>query len=452
MPQQPTPGSPSHQSLVGEVARSVRRHAQAGTTPHITKAGQHHVVPLPRDGRFRGPSVDTSALCNLVAIDAAAQTFTAEPGLTFDDLVTATLAHGLVPTVVPELKGITVGGAVAGSSLESMSYRYGGLHDSCRSYEVVTGTGEVVRLSPHERPELFHLIHGSYGTLGILTEVTAELVPATRTVRLDYHRHDNFDSFADELLAVSSTDRQGPPEFVDAIVHSPTNLVLALGTFVDDPPPAAERWITPFYSRSAEADSELLRTEDYLFRYDADCHWLARTVPPLEWSPVRRLAGRRLLGSSNLIHAFGKTSRLLSLGKRRSDLVCDIFVPQRNFQAFFEWHCEHIDHWPLWVVPYRPPEPYPWLAPAHAERMIDDLYIDCAIYGAPNNRRDRDLSELLESAVFDLDGIKTLIGRNHYTEDRFWQIYDRDAHLAAKAELDPTGVFPDLFTKFGQVG
>ncbi|MCB1029223.1 MAG: FAD-binding oxidoreductase, partial [Microthrixaceae bacterium] len=440
MPPSPTTIERSHRTLVEEVARSVRDHAGRGTTPHITKAGQHHVVPLPGDSRFRGPAIDTSGLCNLVAIDPDERTFTAEPGLSFNDLVNATLEYGLIPKVVPELKGITVGGAVAGSSLESMSYRYGGLHDSCRGYEVVTGTGEVLRLSHDHRQDLFDLIHGSYGTLGIITEVTGELVPATRTVRLDYHRHDHLASFTEELLAVSAADREGPPEFVDAIVHSPTNLVLVLGTFVDDPPPPAERWLTPFYRRSATGHSELLRTEDYLFRYDADCHWLARTVPPLEWSPVRRLVGRRLLGADNLIAAFGRTAKLMSIGKRRSDLVCDIFVPQRNFEAFFEWHRTNIDHWPLWVVPYRTPEPYPWMATAHGEAMSDDLYIDCAIYGAPNNDRDRDLSALLEEAVFDLDGIKTLIGRNHYTEERFWQIYNRDTHLAAKAELDPNGL------------
>lgn len=155
----------------------------------------------------------------------------------------------------------------------------------------------------------------------------------------------------------------------------------------------------------------MLRTEDYLFRYDADCHWLARTVPPLEWKPVRRAVGRWLLGSTNLINAFGRTSRIMTAFKRRADLVCDIFVPQRNFEAFFDWYHTYIDHWPLWVAPYRPPEPYPSLAPDHADRMEDDLYIDCAVYGAPNNHRDRDLSEELEQAVFELDGVKTLIGR-----------------------------------------
>ena len=66
----------------------------------------------------------------------------AEPGATFAAVVRRTLAVGLLPKVVPELEGITLGGAVAGSSVESMSFRYGGFHDSCLEYEIVTGTGE----------------------------------------------------------------------------------------------------------------------------------------------------------------------------------------------------------------------------------------------------------------------------------------------------------------------
>ena len=44
-----------------------------------------------------------------------------------DDKVAATLPHGLAPYVVPELETITIGGAVSGCSLESMSFEVGGI-------------------------------------------------------------------------------------------------------------------------------------------------------------------------------------------------------------------------------------------------------------------------------------------------------------------------------------
>ena len=68
--------------------------------------------------------------------------------MTFVDLVAATLRHGLVPIVVPELKTITIGGAVCGCSIESMSFVRGGFHDTCFEYEVIAATGEVLTCTP----------------------------------------------------------------------------------------------------------------------------------------------------------------------------------------------------------------------------------------------------------------------------------------------------------------
>ena len=51
---------------------------------------------------------------------------------TYEDLVDATLAHGLMPLVVPQLKTITLGGAVAGLGIESTSFRHGLPHESVR--------------------------------------------------------------------------------------------------------------------------------------------------------------------------------------------------------------------------------------------------------------------------------------------------------------------------------
>jgi hypothetical protein len=80
--------------------------------------------------------------------------------------------------------------------------------------------------------------------------------------------------------------------------------------------------------------------------------------------------------------------------------------------------------------------------------MTDQLMIDCAVYGKRNGDPAVDWSQVLEEKTYELGGIKTLISRNHYTRDRFWEVYDRDRWLAAKRELDPDGLFKDLFEKF----
>jgi hypothetical protein len=84
--------------------------------------------------------------------------------------------------------------------------------------------------------------------------------------------------------------------------------------------------------------------------------------------------------------------------------------------------------------------------------MKDDLMIDCAVYGKKNSERGIDYSETLEEKTHELGGIKTLISRNHYTRKRFWSIYNAANYRSAKARLDPDGVFPDLYEKFGGTG
>ena len=63
---------------------------------------------------------------------------------TYEDLVDATLPHGLIPYVVPQLRTITLGGAVTGLGIESTSFRNGLPHESVLEMDVFTGAGEVV--------------------------------------------------------------------------------------------------------------------------------------------------------------------------------------------------------------------------------------------------------------------------------------------------------------------
>src|SRR5215471_8623928 len=159
--------SPRKLDHAGKVARIVEqvRRCTPGRPVSLRKKAVSHQVPKAGDAKYSDDRIDVSALDEILEIDPVARTCVAESGVTFVDLVAATLRHGLVPVIVPELKTITIGGAVAGCSIESMSWRHGGFHDSCLEYELVSGAGEVLAVSPKDEPQLFHRIHGSYGTL-----------------------------------------------------------------------------------------------------------------------------------------------------------------------------------------------------------------------------------------------------------------------------------------------
>ena len=283
--------------------------------------------------------------------------------------------------VVPELKGITIGGAVSGCSIESQSFRYGGFHDSCLEYEAVTGEGELITCSEQENPDVFHLLHGSYGTLARLTRITFKLMPAKPYVKMTYRRFDRFPEYWAELRALCES-AEFP--FIDGIIHAKDCFVLCLGEMVENPPYVSDyTWLDIFYKSTRSRTEDYLSIYDYFFRYDTECHWLTRTLPLMESKPVRFALGKWLLGSTNLITWSKRLKRVLRL-KKRPEVVVDVFIPGRRFEEFYNWYEADFDFYPLWIVPYRMPAIYPWVSDEHAARMNDTFLIDAAVYGKAN--------------------------------------------------------------------
>ena len=56
-----------------------------------------------------GPGLDVAALDGVISIDRDALTADVQGMCTYEDLVDATLPHGLIPYVVPQLRSITLG-------------------------------------------------------------------------------------------------------------------------------------------------------------------------------------------------------------------------------------------------------------------------------------------------------------------------------------------------------
>ena len=444
---------PAHDARVARIAADLRARASsgaagAGAAPmSLGKAAVSHFVPNPHDPRHKDKKLDVRDLREVLAFDPTARTMTAEPGVTFVELVKRTLPFGLIPKLVPELETITIGGAVSGCSVESMSYKYGGFHDSCLEYEALSTSGEVVRCSRTQEPELFDMLHGSYGTLGILTALTFELTPAKPYVHLEYVRHARFEDFE---AALDAAQRDPGVDFIDGIIHAPDELVLCLGRFAEAPPTDVRasnyRFLDIFYKSTRTRGEDWLTTADYLFRYDTECHWLTRTLPGMERRPVRLVLGKLLLGSTRLLTWSRRLAPLLKF-KRKPEVVVDVFIPGKRLRDFWDWYVQTIDFWPLWVVPYRLPRRYPWVAPAQAAQG-GGYYVDCAIYGKRNDTPGVDYSQALEDKTFELGGIKTLISQNHYSRERFWQIYDRTVYQRIKQRMDPAGLLRDLYDKF----
>src|SRR3989338_5049336 len=250
---------PTHEQKVYRIAQQLKR--RKSTKPvSLKKKAVAHQVPKPQDKRYSDEKIDISDLNEIILIDREKQICIAEPGVTFVDLVKATLKYSLVPIVVPELKTITIGGAEAGNSINSISYKYGGFHDSCLEYEVITAKGEVLQCSSQQNADIFHMLHGSYGTLGILTKLTFLLISAKPYVKMNYIC---YPTFADVTHAILEYINLGSVDLIDSIIHSLDKNIFCLLRFVDHAP-----WTSDYTFFNLFYKSTLCKTEDYLSTYD----------------------------------------------------------------------------------------------------------------------------------------------------------------------------------------
>jgi len=153
--------------------------------------------------------LDLSRMDAVLDIDADNLTCVVQPGVVNNDLKAAVAEQGLwYPPDPASSPWSTIGGNVATNAGGLCCVKYGVTGDYVLGLEVVTGTGEVVRLGRRTAKgvagyDLCSLLVGSEGTLGIVTEVTVRLRPgrpAERTVA------GYFDSAADAGRAVAAPD------------------------------------------------------------------------------------------------------------------------------------------------------------------------------------------------------------------------------------------------------
>lgn len=97
----------SHKETVNVIAANVRGFYERKEPFRI----YHGATNSTRGSPYRKDRIiDTRSLSNVLEVDRERKTALVEPNVPMDQLVEVTMKHGLVPPVVMELPGITVGG------------------------------------------------------------------------------------------------------------------------------------------------------------------------------------------------------------------------------------------------------------------------------------------------------------------------------------------------------
>ncbi|MGV0779813.1 FAD-binding oxidoreductase [Mycolicibacterium sp. XJ775] len=111
-----------------------------------------------------------------VSVDPVARTARVAAGATWQQVQDAASPHGLAG-LGGSAPSVGVVGFLTGAGIGPLVRTFGLSSDYVRSFELVTGAGELLRATPEENAELFWGLRGGKSTLGIVTSVEIDLLP-----------------------------------------------------------------------------------------------------------------------------------------------------------------------------------------------------------------------------------------------------------------------------------
>ncbi len=390
----------------------------------------------------------------MIAVDPDARTAEVQGMTTYEHLVDATLPHGLMPTVVPQLKTITLGGAVTGLGIESTSFRHGLPHESVREMDVLTADGEVITATadgPHA--DLYRGFANSYGTLGYALRLLIELLPVRPVRPAGAPPGGRRPSWPPRSPRSARTTRV---DFVDGTVFGPGEQYLTVGTFTDDPGPGPSDYTGQqiFYRSIRERAVDHLTVHDYLWRWDTDWFWCSRAFG-VQHPVVRRLwprryrrsdVYRRLVALDRRTGLSDRVRRLAGL-PQEEPVIQDVEIPVDRLAEFLDAFHPDIGITPGLAVPVAAAQRR---SPGRCTRCGRASCTSTSASGRRCRRRPGDPeahNRRIEQLVADLGGHKSLYSTVHYSEDEFWKHYNGPAYRALKQRYDPDGRLPDLYHK-----
>src|SRR5579875_1192885 len=193
-----------------------------------------------------GLTIDLSSMRQVV-VDPGARTARVGGGTTLAELDAATQAHGLA-TTGGTVSHTGVGGLTLGGGFGWLTPQFGLSCDNLLSAEVVTASGEVVRASRDQHPDLFWALRGGGGNFGVVTEFEFRLHPVGPIAQLGLFFWDLADGAAALALSQEVTaalpPRMGslivglnapPAPFVPEQHHFRPGFALAVAAFGADP-------------------------------------------------------------------------------------------------------------------------------------------------------------------------------------------------------------------------
>ena len=350
----------------------------------------------------------------------------------------------------------------AGTSGESSSFKFGLFDRTIRGAEIILGNGDVVWASADEHRDLFYTAAGSCGSLGVITLLEIELIDAKSYVELEYIP---VNSTEEAVAQLRKYQNQSDVAYMDGILYALSSGVIMIGRLTNQISSGKvqrfDRASDPWFYMHAETIlkslthttqalfrpttyKEYIPIRSYLFRYDRGVFWSGLRAFKYFVTPFNALT-RYLLDpfmySRTMVHALHRS------GIAAQTIIQDFAVPYASASEFVEWTDERTGIWPLWLCPVKS-APLDERSFSQGNNIKDDILLDVGIWdmGPKDSHAFIRLNREFEQKVTELGGMKCLYAHAYYTEQEFWNIYNKEKYMELRKKYHAESL-PSVYDK-----
>jgi len=390
-----------------------------------------------------------------------------------------------VPAVVPEFRGLSVAGLVAGAGLESSSFRFGGFAEGSQviHMEGITPQGKPWSCDSGDS-DARRAVLGTLGSCLYTTRITLQLVPAWPLVKSSGQSSCKTSSYKTpmvelkirrvtvfELIPAIQQTLLEPVDYIEAVVLNRLISVIVTGkrvglsrnqlaaaSLVSFSQPADHYYIS--YLQRCASTSAITTAytpmSSYLFRWDRLAFWCgfeaysdlqSLSLPISSNSRTARSVLDPIMSSRELY-------KLLHATDDQDWILQDFYVPINRLGEFLDKLMHGKDAlgvFPMWLCPIKTSN-----APFMPSCLDGDMAVNVGVYGIPqrlcHGLSDEALQSVnteawirrLEEMCMELGGRKMLHARSVLS---IWHMYDEHAYKQLKLKFDPDGRLTDLHAK-----
>ncbi|KIG18352.1 FAD/FMN-containing dehydrogenase [Enhygromyxa salina] len=461
-----------HDEKVAEVQDQVRRWAAQPADqrkPMCTDRKTWMNLSTRFEPKHQWHQIRMGNLRDILRVDVEAKTIHVEPFVTVGQATSYLIDRGHMLAVNLEIAEATLGGLAMAVGMTTHSHKVGLLSETVVAYEVVTASGELLRVTADSHPELYRALPWSHGTLGLLVGLELKIIPVKSHVHMRYEPTHSQAEYCARMYDLSTMD--DGPDFIEATVYSRDQAVIMKGEFADPVTPEQRakinpigRWYKPwFYTHVREylngGGDEYIPLRHYLLRHNRSIFWVVEHMIPGGNHPLFRALLGWMMPPKIAFLKFSTTPAVRKM-TFTMQVFQDITLPMSAMADAVNKSDELFDMYPILLYPCRVYDRGPGSGqlrnPAAKDRVLGRdyaMYFDLGVYGVPGpiqrGEKFKTVHAMREMEAFtqSVRGFPFLYADTFMTPKEFEEMFDLSLYREVRAKYAAEGAFPTLYDK-----